>query len=111
MKRLSLLVACAAAAMSMFAMPVLAAVSDDGPVAIERLDCPPADFTTADFAVDVVAPAAEWFTCHAALLAETGFCVVEVEQARVGFAFAPPPDPAFVPAAAGTCLSGRSPTG
>jgi len=114
MNRLSvLLVAAAAAAMSMFAMPALAAVPDDGPVAIERLDCTPA--SAADFAMSIVTPAVELFsapafvTCDAALLAETGLCLVEIAPARVGFAFAPPPDP-FGTLGAGSCPPGRSTT-
>lgn len=124
MKRLSLLVAAAAAALAMFAMPVLAALPDDGVSTVERLDCPVAALSAADFAVTVVSPAVEQFmltpapasptawgpVCDAALLAETGLCIVSVAPARVSFAFAWPPDPA-VPPVAGICLGDRSTTG
>jgi len=110
MKRLSLFIA-AAAALVMFAMPAMAALPLDGPLAVERIDCTAPDFTSADFAAAIVSPAVEQFTCDAALLAETGLCLVQVEPARVGFAFAQPPDPVWGETVASSCLVGRSPTG
>lgn len=101
-----------AVAASMLFGPALASASlGDLPVAAP-IECHAglAVLTPADFAVNVVSPAVEQFTCDAALLAESGLCIVQVEPARLGFAFAQPPDPVFV-AAAGTCLGGRSPTG
>ena len=118
MKRLSLLVAAAAAALALFAIPALAALPDDGPIAIERLDCTAPDLASADFAAAILSPAVEHVlltpasvTCDAALLAETGLCLVEVEPARVSFAFAQPPDPVWGETIVPSCRIDRSPTG
>jgi len=102
-----------ALAAALLLTPVLAAVTPgDMPIATST-DCHAAlaSITSADFAVDIVSPAVEQFTCDAALLAETGLCLVQVEPARVGFAFAQPPDPVWGDIAGSSCLAGRSPTG